>query len=336
MTISNETKIGLMAVVGIVLLILGFNFLKGKDLFKPQTKMYVVYKDVLGLANSNPVVINGVKVGKILQINGGTDLKNIIVTLAFTQKVRIPRNSVAVINPNLFGSPSLEIQLGDATDYLNNGDTLTSSKSGRMLEEAMKEINPVLYEARIAVRSMDSVIHAMRNVFDYQTQKNLRETFANLNTISENLAANAQTVKQIMDPKKGQLINTLDNLQGFTSNLKSNNQRLDSILGNVNQGTAKFAALNLKQSVDSLNIAIDNLKQGIEKVNNGNGTLGLLLNDGSLYHRLISTTNKLNILIDDLRAHPKRYVNFSIFGKKDKGNYLTAPLVDDTLKAIKQ
>lgn len=336
MTINNETKIGIMAVAGIVLLVLGFNFLRGKNLFKKETKMYAVYHDVLGLTKSNPVVINGLTVGKIESLDGGKDLKNIIVTVTFSKDVNIPSNSLAVINPNLLGSPSLEIRLGNSSDYLKNGDTLVTTASSGALDEALKVLNPVLYEVRNAVQSLDSVLNIVTNVFDVQTKNNIKDIVANLNTVSKSFAVSAQSLEVMLDAQNGALGQSLKNVNVFTKNLNSNNAKLDSIMENARITSYKLAQLDLKKTMDSLNVAINDFKEGASKLNSKEGSLGLLLNDKKLYHNLQSTTNKMNILIDDIRVHPKRYVNISIFGKKDKGNYLTAPLIDDTLKVVNQ
>lgn len=336
MTINNETKIGIMAVAGIVLLVLGFNFLRGKNLFKKETKMYAVYHDVLGLTKSNPVVINGLTVGKIESLDGGKDLKNIIVTVTFSKDVNIPSNSLAVINPNLLGSPSLEIRLGNSSGYLKNGDTLVTTASSGALDEALKVLNPVLYEVRNAVQSLDSVLNIVTNVFDVQTKNNIKDIVANLNTVSKSFAVSAQSLEVMLDAQNGALGQSLKNVNVFTKNLNSNNAKLDSIMENARITSYKLAQLDLKKTMDSLNVAINDFKEGASKLNSKEGSLGLLLNDKKLYHNLQSTTNKMNILIDDIRVHPKRYVNISIFGKKDKGNYLTAPLIDDTLKVVNQ
>jgi phospholipid/cholesterol/gamma-HCH transport system substrate-binding protein len=108
------------------------------------------------------------------------------------------------------------------------------------------------------------------------------------------------------------------------------------IFSRIQKATANFAAIDLKKTLDTLNVAVNNFKAGSEKINSKDGSLGLLLNDKTLYNNLESTSNKINILLDDIRVHPKRYVNFSVFGKKDKGNYITAPLIDDTLKVVNQ
>src|SRR5664279_2759626 len=337
MKISNETKIGTMAVVGIVLLVLGFNFLKGNNLFKKNNYIYAKYQDVQGLSKSNPVVINGLQVGRIENLDGGKSMKQIIVTVSLTKDVNIPDNSLAVINPNLLGgSATLEIQLGNSTNYLKQGDTVLTTLSGGAFDEALKVINPVLYEVRNSVKSLDSVLHVVTGVFDPTTKNNLKGIIANLNTTTASFALSAASLEKILNVENGALASSLNNVKNFTANLNSNNERFDSILENTKIASAKFAAIDLKNTLDTLNISVENFKKGSEKINSKDGSLGLLLNDTKLYDNLQSTTNKINILLDDLRVHPKRYLNVSVFGKKDKGDYLTMPLPDDTLKRAKK
>ena len=336
MKISNETKIGVLTVVGIALLVVGFNFLKGKNLFKKDKYFYAVYQDVQGLTKSNPVIVNGLQIGRIESLDGGKDMKRILVTVNLFKDVNIPANSLAVINPNLLGSPSLEIQLGGAKNYLKNGDTLLTTLSGGAFDEALKLINPVLYEVRNAVKSLDSVLHIVTNVFDPGTKNNIRGIVANLNTVTASFAISAASLEQMMDVQNGALAKSLDNVNSFTAGLNANRGKMDSILENAREASQKFAAIDLKSTLDTLNIAVNNFKDGSAKINSKEGSLGLLLNDKTLYNNLEATSNKLNILLDDIRVHPKRYVGISIFGKKDKGNYITAPLIDDTLKVVNQ
>jgi phospholipid/cholesterol/gamma-HCH transport system substrate-binding protein len=335
MKINNETKIGMMAIVGILLLIFGFNYLKGKKLFKKERLIYASYSDVLGLSKSNPVVINGLRVGRVENLDGGRDMKRIVVTISLSKDIDIPSNSLGVINPNLLGSPSLEIQLGNATTYLKNGDSLLTTMSTGAFDEALKLINPVLYEVKTAVTSLDSVLHTVTGVFDADTKKNIRGVFANLNVTTASLAISTASLQQLLNSKSGALTGSLNNLDSFTANLKSNNERLSAILVNTQKASSKFAELDLKKTLDTLHSAIENFKEVAQKINSKNGSLGLLINDKQLYKNLESTTNKINILLDDIRVHPKRYVNFSVFGKRDKGNYISAPLIDDTLKVAK-
>ena len=336
MKLSNETKIGLMAVIGIAILIIGFNFLKGKGVFKKENHIYAVYQDVQGLVKSNPVVINGLQVGRIDNLDGGRDMKKIVVTVSLNKEVNIPNNSLAVINPNLLGSPTLEIQLGTSDTYLKNGDTLLTTLSGGAFDEAMKLINPVLYEVRNAVKSLDSVLTTITGVFDEQTKKNIKSMIGNIQVATASFVITSASLQKLMDPENGSLAHTLQNVDKFTANLNSNNGKIDSILESTRKFSDNLSSIDLKQTLDTLNVAINNFKEGAEKINSKDGSIGLLLNDKTLYNNLEATTSKINILLDDIRVHPKRYVNFSVFGKKDKGNYLKAPLVDDTLKAANQ
>lgn len=336
MKINNETKIGVMAIVGVILLILGFNFLKGKSFFKKERHIYAVYQDVQSLNKSNPVVINGVQVGNINNVDGGKDMKRIVVTVNLTKDINIPSNSLAVINPNLLGSPTLEIQLGSSFTFLKNGDTLLTTLSGGAFDEALKVINPVLYEVRNSVKSLDSVLHIITGVFDPGAKNNIKGILTNLNSTTGSFALSAKSLQMLLDIQNGALSSSLNNVSAFTANLNSNNEKLNNILENAKVASAKFADINLKTTLDTLNAAVSSFKQGAEKINSKDGSIGLLLNDKALYNNLQSTTNKINILIDDIRVHPKRYVNISVLGKKDKGNYITAPLIDDTLKEVKK
>ena len=335
MKINNETKIGILALVGIALLVIGFNFLKGTSLFKKETQIYAKYQDVQGLVRSNPVMINGMQIGRIANLDGGKDMKAITVTVSLTKDVNIPSNSLAVINPNLLGSPTMEIQLGDAHTYLKSGDTLLTTLSGGAFDEAMKLINPVLYEVRNAVKSLDSVLTTITGVFDTHTKNSIKSMLDNLNLATASFVVTSESLKTIMDTQNGALAKSLNNVNSFTANLNSNNNTLDSILDNTKKFSKNLSSIDLTKTLDTLNVAISNFKQSSEKINSKDGSMGLLLNDKTLYTNLEATTNKINILLDDIRVHPRRYVNFSVFGKKDKGNYITAPLEDDTLKTSK-
>lgn len=336
MKINNETKIGLLVISGIVLLIFGSNFLKGNTLFHKEIKMYAVFSDVLGLANSNPVIINGMHVGKVANIDGGTDMKKITVTVSFKKELNIPANSVAVINPNLLGSPSLEIRLGDSSKLLREGDFLQTQEGSGALDEAMKIINPVLYEVKNAVKSLDSVFNIVNTVFDSETKNSLKHIVGNLDSISQSFIVSARSLEYLLDKNNGVIPGSLNHINAITGNLSNQNEKIDSIITQVNTATSRLAAVDLEKTLDTLNMAINEFRKGAEAINGKSGSLGMLLNDKGLYNNLESTTHKLNILLDDIRVHPRRYVNVSVFGKKDKKDFLTAPLIDDTLKVIKQ
>ena len=185
------------------------------------------------LNKSNPVVINGLQVGNITNLDGGKDMKRIVVTVNLTKDINIPDNSLGVINPNLLGSASLEIQLGNSSTFLKNGDTLITTFSGGAFDEALKIINPVLYEVRNAVKSLDSVLHIVTGVFDPGTKNNIKGILANLNATTESFALSAKSLQLLLNTQNGALSGSLNNVQAFTANLNSNNEKLNSILENA-------------------------------------------------------------------------------------------------------
>ena len=328
MKISNETKVGSLTVIAVVLLILGFNYLKGKNLTSDNMRFYAVFNNIQGLATSNPVVVNGKQVGTVTSADGGVDLRRIIVSITMNQKANIPRNSVAIITPSLLGTTSLEIKLGNTTDYYNDGDTLLTQASGGMFDAALEKIDPVLAQVQGAVKSLDSLMMTINGVFDPTTKNNIQGTMANLNRTTAALAVSSASLQSLLNSQTGTLAKTMENLNTFTGGLANNNEKIDRTLTNLEATTAKFSQLEIEKTLAALNNTIGELKNTIANVNSDKGTLGLLLNDTKLYNNLNATSNKLNLLLDDFRVNPKRYVNVSVFGKKDKSAPLTVPLPD--------
>lgn len=328
MKISNETKVGSLTAISIVLLILGFNFLKGKNLTAKTMRFYAVFGNIQGLASSNAVVINGKQVGTVYSTDGGQDMRRIIVAISMNQSVNIPDNSVAVISPSILGTTSVEIKLGSSNIYKQNGDTLATIASSGMFDEALQKVDPVLMQVKNAVKSLDSVLSTVNSVFDPNTKNNIRSVMENLNKTTATLAISSASLQTLLNTQTGTLAKTLDNVSSFTGGLKNNNAKIDQTLTNLEATTAKLSRLEIEKTLTSLDLTVTELKNTIGKVNSDKGTLGLMINDTKLYNNLNATSNKLNLLLDDVRTHPKRYLNISVFGKKDKSGPLLVPLPD--------
>ena len=326
MKISNETKVGALTAVAITLLVLGFNFLKGKTLFAKSRTLYAKYQNVAGLAPSNPVMISGLEIGTVYSITSDKNMKVIVVNMNITRDVNIPTNSIAYIKPSLLGTTSLEIKLGDATTYIPKNDTIATELSAGIFTEAMQKIDPILYQVTKAVTSIDSVLANINRVIDPEAKNNIQSTLQHLNMITANLIESSASLNTLLNTQTGALARTLINLDTFTRNLNRNNDKLNRTMSHLDSASAKFAKLDLEKTLNMVNGTITDLKGTIARFNNNNGTLGLLLNDNRLYNNLAATGNKLNLLIDDIRTNPKRYVSFSVFGKKNKGTELTIPL----------
>lgn len=328
MTISNETKIGALAVVAIVLLVVGFNFLKGKNLGGKNVHYYAVFKDIQGLSISNPVVINGKQVGNINKTDGGTDMRRIVVDINMTEPVIISNDAVAVINKSLLGNVQLDIRLGNNSTYLKNQDTIKTIQSDDFMSDAVKKLDPVFIQVSSAVKSLDTLLGNINNVFDPNSKKNIKVMIDHLNTTTANLALSSASLQGLLNAQTGALSKTLDNVSSFTGALKNNNEKLNQTINNVATTTDKLSKLDFEKTLSTLNTTITELKSAVGKMTTTDGTLGLLLNDTKLYHNLNATSNKINVLLDDVRVHPKRYVSISIFGKKDKNGPLLIPLAD--------
>lgn len=328
MKISNETKIGALTAICITLLVLGFNFLKGKPISGKTNTIYAVFSDVQGLTSSNPVMVNGKQVGTVSTTSFTKDMKNIVVSINMNGNYDIPDNSVALINASILGTVSMDIKLGSNSKALGNGDTISTKLTDNLLDGAMKKLDPVLYEVKNAVQSLDSVLLTVNSVVDPSAKNNIRATLDNLNKMTASLTVSSASLQSLLNTQTGALAKSLDNVSAFTGNLAANNEKMSGILDNVEKATANFSKLDLQTTLTTLDGTINELKGTITKLSSKEGTIGLLLNDTRLYNNLVATSNKVNLLIDDLRLHPKRYVNVSVFGKKDKSGPLLTPLPD--------
>ena len=337
MKISNETKVGTLTAIAITLLVLGFNFLKGKSLFGSSRTLYAKYTNVQGLANSNPVMINGLQVGTVFSITTDKNMKEILVDMNITKDVNIPVNSIAVIKPNPLGTTSIDIRLGDATSYIPKNDTIHTEATVGIFNEMYQKMDPVLTSVKNAVRGLDSVLISVNDVLDPASKNNIRGTLANLNKVTANLIESSVSLQLLLNTQTGALAKTMGNLSSFTGNLAANNDKFNQVITNLDKATSNLSKLDLEKTLTTLNSTIGEMKTTIGKFNSTNGTMGLLLNDTKLYNNLTATANKVNLLIDDLKTNPKRYISFSVFGKKYKGEALTIPL-PDTINApyIKQ
>lgn len=326
MKISNETKVGVLAAVAITLLILGFNFLKGRNLLEKKNTIYAVFQKVESLSTSDPVKINGLQVGIVSDIEEKDEnLTGIIVSIHITKSVNIPDNSFATINANPLGSTTVNIFKGTSQSFLDEGDTLQTNPSLGLLDEIKGTLSPTMGQVNGTLKSVDSLVEQLGTTLDPKTRTNLQSVIANLSTASASLTT-------LLNTQHGALAATLNNMSSVTGNLKNNNDSINRIIGNVETMTRKFSDLDLQKTLAKLESAVDNLNQTLKKINSNEGTLGLLMNDPKLYNNLNSTTNSLNVLLQDVRLHPKRYVNVSVFGKKDKTAPLMQPVSDTATK----
>jgi phospholipid/cholesterol/gamma-HCH transport system substrate-binding protein len=319
--ISNETKIGVLAVVALAALILGFNFLKGSSLFQHTKKLYAIFDNVEGLETSNAVQIDGLNIGTISGINeSDKDLSSgIVVTITLKKDVHIPKNSVGVINSGLISSATIVINKGTDNEFLGDGDTLKTKKQSNLLTQVQASVSPIIVQLGGTLTSLDSLIEVIGSLFDPKLKNNF-------SSIVANLASSSAELQRMLNTQSGYLATSLKNVSDFTGNLDKNNDHITHTLDNLDKTSASLASAKIPEAVQSIQATMTELKGVVGKLNSTDGSLGLLINDRHLYQNLEGTTRSLNTLLDDLRVHPKRYVNISVFGKKDKSGPLMAPL----------
>jgi phospholipid/cholesterol/gamma-HCH transport system substrate-binding protein len=330
MKISNETKVGSLTAIAIVILILGFNFLKGRNLTDRSDKIFAEFPNVEGLQVSNPVLINGLQVGKVYEMKEkDKNLSSIIVTISLNKDINIPKNSVASLSSELLGTTSVKIRLGNGTDYLQDGETLQSEKTMGLADKLQSSLDPTLQSVNKTLASLDMVLQNLNTVLDPKTKNNLQ-------TIVGNLTTSSKSLEKLLDAQTGMLAKTLVNVESVTGNLAKNNDKINSTMDNLQKVSATLANAKFDQAVASLQGTLTKLESAVSKMDSDKGSLGLLLNDRKLYDQLLQTNRSLTTLLDDLRTNPKRYVNISVFGKKDKNGPLKAPIYDSTSKAARQ
>jgi phospholipid/cholesterol/gamma-HCH transport system substrate-binding protein len=309
MKLSKEVKIAIIALITLVTLFWGLNFLKGINIFKTVDEYYAEYDDIQGLIESGVVYLNGYKVGNVRSIN--FDKKNpgkIIVRFALEEKVRIPVNSTALITSSSMISEIKDISLvlSDSSRYASPGDTLLGG-----LDKGMSSfIEPIKYKAENTLASIDSVLAIIRSTLDKTTQVNIQHSIANIEDITSSLSGSLGA--------EGDLAQSLENLEKITSALRDKSEELSSMLVNFSAFSDSLVSSEIKSAINNTNKTLAETSLILEKINSGEGTAGMLVNNDTLYHNLKNAAASLDILIKDLNEHPKKYVHFSIFGRKNE------------------
>jgi len=336
MKISNETKIGALTLISVVLLFLGFNFLKGKNLFQTGFYLYANYPDTKGLQASNPVVINGYQVGTVYSMTADDkNLGQIKVELKLNDEYNIPKNSVATIDASPLGTTRVIITMGTSTQYLHTKDTIQAGNKAGMLAALSDKLGPTADNLASVLAHMDTLVMNVNTVLTDANKGSIASILNNLNKTTSEFAVTATSLKQMLDAQSGSINKTMNNMASVTGNLASNNEKINHMISNLETTTNQLSAADIKGIVEKMNVSAAQLNQAMtslnQKLNSTDGTAGALLNDKALYNNINATVHSMNTLLDDLRVHPKRYVNISVFGKKDKGDYLTQPLVVDSI-----
>lgn len=309
MKLNKETKIGIIAALIITCFIWGFNFLKGKNLLTTNDSFYAVYSNIGGLEEASPVTISGFKVGVVESIKLHKNKKDkIVVKFSLQEDLSIPLNTEAIIYPaSLIAGKAIKINFSDSKEFHLNGDTLIGILEQDLISNLSDELIPVKDKIENLVVSMDSVLA----IFDNQRKENLKNSLDNLEQITNNLS-------ELLDTDNSKLAKILSNAESISNNLKNNNEQIAKILTNFSNISDSIEHANIKTTILNANKTLAEFSEISTKINSGEGTVGMLINNDSLYTNLNNLASDLDSLIIDLNENPKRYVHFSLFGKKDK------------------
>jgi len=304
--LSKEVKVGLLALVAGSILYLGFNFLKGTDFFSSSKKYYIIYKDVDGLTQSNSVTLHGLSVGKVHAIRLLPERDNLIqVSIEVEEDVILGDATVAVLtSSDLLGGKNIDLRLGKNTKIYNTGDTLRGYRDKPFTEILEDRAMPIL-------TNLDSTVQKVNKIFGDQLGTSIQTTLHNFELASNDL-------RGMVKENRANINVITTNVADLTTSLAQTEKALKPLMVKLNAVADTINDLNMKRTIAKANAALQNLQDITAKINSGQGTLGLLVNDKSVYQNLDQSVKDLDKLLVDLQKNPKRYVHFSIFGGGDK------------------
>jgi len=304
--INKEIKTAALVIGGILLFIYGFSYLKGKSIFKDTKTLYTVYDEVEGLIPGAKVTINGLSIGKISNIDFLSSTTKILVTMDVRKELNFSTESAAMLyEVGLIGGKAISIvPKFDNNKTIQSGDTLRSEIKPSFTDLINRQIEPLQIKIESMLTSADSLFVGVSNVLDSDTQANLKNTLENLSVTMENLNNASLAAHNILAQNQEQLNATFVNIKDTSENLKSI--------------TDSISSAEISRSINQFSKTVAGLNTIVSAIDAGEGTAGKLIRDEALYDNLRAATKELELLMRDLKNHPKRYVHFSLFGNKDK------------------
>ena len=309
MKITSEVKIGIIITVAIAVTIWGLNFLKGRNILRADNTYYAIFDDIGGLEKNSKIFINGYQVGQVGNIffneHGNRELT---VQLEIEKAHDLPMDSEAILfNSDLMGTKAIKIKLSGSDMRYEPGDTIRSSIQYGISDRLEQQLLPIKDKAESLIVTLDSLISSLNFVFDTETSEKLQASI-------DNLASSTYGIRYMLS-EQGKLNSMIDHMEAITLNLKNHNEELALAMSNIESITDSLARSELKSTLSNANKTLAETHRILEKINTGEGTLGMLVNNDSLYRNLTSLSGEIDLLLKDLQEHPKKYINVSVFGK---------------------
>ena len=304
MRLSKEIKAAFFVLSTILLFIFGFNYLKGSSILDKQKTIYAVYDEVDGLLVGANVMINGLSIGNVTELDFLPNSTKIIVTLKVKDKLNFSSKSTASIyETGVLGGLAISIEpLFERESIVKTGDTLMSSVRPGLTELINRQIEPLSRQLQSTITSVDSIFTGASNVLNRQTQEEIKESISVLTSAINAINNSSLIIEETLISKNTQINNTIDNFEKISSNLSNVSDELNSF--------------GLSSLLTNLQVSVDGIGSIVDKLDSDNSTLGKLINEDEVYNNLNSSIESLNVLINDIKANPKKYVHFSVFGRK--------------------
>ena len=304
MRLSKEIKAAFFVLTTILLFIFGFNYLKGSSILDKQKTIYAVYDEVDGLLVGANVMINGLSIGNVTELDFLPNSTKILVTLKVKDKLNFSSKSTASIyETGVLGGLAISITpVFEKESIIKTGDTLKSNVRPGLTELINRQIEPLSRQLQSTITSVDSIFTGASNVLNRQTQEEIKESINVLTSAIKAIKNSSIIIEQTLTSKNTQINNTIDNFEKISSNLSNVSDELNSF--------------GLSALLSNLEVSVDGINSIVNKIESDNSTIGKLINEDEVYNNLNSSIESLNILINDIKANPKKYVHFSVFGRK--------------------
>lgn len=318
---TKELKIGLVVVVSIGLLLFGINFLKGKNILTSNSTYTAIYDRVDGLMNSSPITYKGLKVGTVQSVTLDGETGKIVVILNIqNDKLQMPVGTTArITSSDLLGSKAIVIYPGIGPGNYQPGDTLFSTVEEGLKESVNQQIAPIKNKAENLIASIDSVFTVVNTILNDGSVNDIQGGVANLAAALRSFAVTAKRIDTLVQNQKQSIENTLGHLEAATGILEDKKPQITNTIDNISEISDSLASSNLPAAIKAFEKSLFDASALLEDLNKGNGSLGKLMKSDSLHNAIMANMADLEALLEDLKANPGRYVNFSLIGRKDNG-----------------
>jgi len=317
--ISQEFKIGTLMILGVALLFIGVNYLKGFNPFTKQVHLYAVYNKIEGLSVSNPVLVNGFKVGQVSNVTFSPEGDGSLL-VEFTieeSKLRVPIDSEAKIySSDLFGTKAIKIEPGVTRTYAQPGDTLLSSVEMDIQTAVRKELEPLRRKTEDLIKGVDEILINMKAVFEDDATQGLPSAFESLHRTIRTLENTVDNLDGLVVENRVLFKNVMSNIDALAQNLNDNNKKITNIITNFSDLSDSLVTVDIARTLSKADKAMDEIANVTNRINKGEGTIGKLLVNDSLYNGLVDSNIEIQELLDDLQLNPWKYVRISLFGRK--------------------